>query len=170
MYSAMFSDEEALRIAAQIERKGERFYRVAQKLSDSQEMTNLLELLRRQEEAHAARFESMLDELLAKKGDFEDEAFSEESAAFLSALASEVVFPGGVMASMMNRKIDTIPDLLLYAISTEKDSILFYMELVQNTKVPENIPVFQQIIQEEKRHLFDLQRMLEETKGEENRL
>ena len=94
----------------------------------------------------------------------------EESAAFLSALASEVVFPGGVMASMMNRKIDTIPDLLLYAISTEKDSILFYMELVQNTKVPENIPVFQQIIQEEKRHLFDLQRMLEETKGEENRL
>ena len=159
MYSAMFSDEEALRIAAQIERKGERFYRVAQKLSDSQEMTNLLELLRRQE-----------DELLAKKGDFEDETFSEESAAFLSALASEVVFPGGVMASMMNRKIDTIPDLLLYAISTEKDSILFYMELVQNTKVPENIPVFQQIIQEEKRHLFDLQRMLEETKGEENRL
>lgn len=109
MYSAMFSDEEALRIAAQIERKGERFYRVAQKLSDSQEMTNLLELLRRQEEAHAARFESMLDELLAKKGDFEDETFSEESAAFLSALASEVVFPGGVMASMMNRKIDTIP-------------------------------------------------------------
>ena len=125
MYSAMFSDEEALRIAAQIERKGERFYRVAQKLSDSQEMTNLLELLRRQEEAHAARFESMLDELLAKKGDFEDETFSEESAAFLSALASEVVFPGGVMASMMNRKIDTIPDLLLYAISPEKESILF---------------------------------------------
>ena len=74
------------------------------------------------------------------------------------------------MASMMNRKIDTIPDLLLYAISTEKDSILFYMELVQKHQGAENIPVFQQIIQEEKRHLFDLQRMLRKPKGEENRL
>ncbi len=166
MYSAMFSDEEALRVAAQIERKGERFYRMAQKLSDSQEMTNLLELLRGQEEAHAAKFESMLDELLEKR-ECEGAAFDEETAAFLSALASEVVFPGGVMASMMDRRIDTIPDLLLYAISTEKDSILFYMELVRKTQQPQYIPVFEQIIHEEKQHLFDFQHMLENCKGEE---
>lgn len=165
MKTAMISDVEALRIAVQIEKKGERFYKMAQAMSKSPEMTQLLELLRAQEQKHAERFESMYEDMLRRRQDEDDDTgYDQETGAFLSAIASEVVFPGGVMASMMNRRLETIPDLLMVAIGSEKDSILFYMELVQNTHSEENIPVFLEIIEEEKKHLLDLQQMLEATK------
>ena len=63
MADHQFSDREALHIAVQIERKGERFYRMAQGVAGKGPAGPLLEMLRRQELAHAQRFESMLGQL-----------------------------------------------------------------------------------------------------------
>lgn len=158
-----FTDKEALRIAAEIERKGERFYRMAQGVAGQGAVYNLLEMLRQQEYAHAARFEGMLQKITDKDDDMNVE-YSMETNAFLSAIAAEVVFPGGILASLMNRELKTVRDVLLYAISSEKDSILFYMEMLLETKQDEWKQVLQEIIKEEKEHLYDLQRLLENTK------
>lgn len=158
-----FTDKEALRIAAEIERKGERFYRMAQGVAGEGAVYNLLEMLRQQECAHAARFEGMLQNITEKNDDMDVE-YSMETNAFLSAIAAEVVFPGGILASLMNRQLKTVRDVLLYAISSEKDSILFYMEMLLETKQDEWKMVLQEIIKEEKEHLYDLQRLLEKTK------
>lgn len=161
MQSYRFSDEEALKIAMQIERKGAQFYKMAQGVCDDQNMVKLLKMLEDQELDHAAVFEKYLDEIDAKK-DLEDIPYREEANAFLSAIAAEVVFPGGVMASMMNRNLDSVQDVLMHAIQSEKDSILFYQELILNTHMKGYIPTLERIIQEEKSHLFDLRRLLEE--------
>ncbi len=158
-----FSDREALRIAAQIERKGERFYRMAQGVAKEGPAYNLMEMLRQQEEAHAQRFEAMLERLCAQDEE-DEEGYDMEANAFLSAIASEVVFPGGVLASLMNRQLETVRDVLMHAIGSEKDSILFYMEMLMETKDASFASVFREIINEEKRHLCDLQRLLEKTK------
>lgn len=161
MADHQFSDREALHIAAQIERKGERFYRMAQGVAGKGPAGPLLEMLRRQELAHAQRFESMLDKI---EDGSEDEPYDLETSSYLSAIAAEIVFPGGVLASMMNRRLETVRDVLLCAIGSEKDSLLFYMELLLNTRDEQTAQVLRAIIAEEKRHLVDLQQLLEKTR------
>ena len=156
MADHQFSDREALHIAAQIERKGERFYRMAQGVAGKGPAGPLLEMLRRQE-----RFESMLDKI---EDGSEDEPYDLETSSYLSAIAAEIVFPGGVLASMMNRRLETVRDVLLCAIGSEKDSLLFYMELLLNTRDEQTAQVLRAIIAEEKRHLVDLQQLLEKTR------
>ena len=155
-----FSDCEALRIAAEIERKGERFYRMAMGVTRGGKAHALMEMLRAQEEAHAARFEQMLSEV---EDEGEEESYDAEANAFLSAVAAEVVFPGGVLASLMNRRLETVRDVLLYAIGSEKDSLLFYMEMLLKTRNEGYKRTLEGIIEEEKKHLSDLQQLLEAT-------
>ena len=162
MLTHTFSDREALRIAAEIERKGERFYRMAQNLAGEGAVYNLLEMLRAQERVHAERFERMVAELEVEDEDSEI-PYDYEANAFLTAIAAEIVFPGGVMASMINRKLETVRDVLLYAIGAEKDSILFYTGMLANSKSAAYTQAITEIIQEEKSHLYDLQRLLEKT-------
>lgn len=156
-----FSDREALRIAAEIERKGERFYRMAMGVTRGGKAHALMEMLRAQEEAHAARFEQMLADL--PEDEAEEESYDAEANAFLSAIAAEVVFPGGVLASLMNRRLETVRDVLLYAIGSEKDSLLFYMEMLLKTRKESYRKTLEGIIEEEKKHLYDLQQLLEAT-------
>ena len=154
-----FSDREAIRIAAEIERKGERFYRMALGVAKDGAASTLLQMLRDQEKAHAARFDAML--LKLPREEQQDGEYDLESSAFLSAIAAEVVFPGGVLASLMNHKLDTLRDILLYAIGSEKDSLLFYFEMLTDTQSETLRPVLREIIAEEKKHLYDLQALLE---------
>ena len=154
-----FSDREALRIAEEIERKGERFYRMALGVARGGPAQALMEMLRAQEEMHAARFAQMR----ATLPEDEEETYDAEANAFLSAIAAEVVFPGGVLASLMNRRLETVRDVLLYAISSEKDSLLFYMEMLLKTKNEACKRTLTAIIEEEKKHLYDLQQLLEAT-------
>ena len=155
-----FSDCEALRIAAQIERKGERFYRMAAGVAKNGPAEKLLEMLRQQELGHAIRFEKMEEKIGCMKTD----PYDVEANAFLSAIAAEIVFPGGVLASLMNKKLETVRDILMHAIASEKDSLLFYYEMLTETQDEECANILREIIAEEKAHLCDLQELLENTK------
>lgn len=155
-----FSDREALKIAAQIERKGERFYRMAAGVAKTGPAAKLLEMLRQQELGHAIRFEKMSEKI----ENMQDEAYDLEANAFLSAIAAEIVFPGGVLASLMNKKLETVRDILMHAISSEKDSLLFYYEMLTESEDEECRAILREIIAEEKKHLCDLQELLENTK------
>lgn len=155
-----FSDREALKIAAQIERKGERFYRMAQAVAKNGPAEKLLEMLRQQELGHAIRFEKMGEKIEM----MQDTPYDLEANAFLSSIAAEIVFPGGVLASLMNKKLETVRDILMHAIASEKDSLLFYYEMLTETEDEECTKVLHEIIAEEKKHLCDLQELLENTK------
>lgn len=155
-----FSDREALKIAAQIERKGERFYRMAAGVAKNGPAEKLLEMLRQQELGHAIRFEKMSEKIET----LQDEAYDLEANAFLSAIAAEIVFPGGVLASLMNKKLETVRDILMHAISSEKDSLLFYYEMLTESEDEACKVILREIIAEEKKHLCDLQELLENTK------
>ncbi|MDR3084770.1 MAG: ferritin family protein [Christensenellaceae bacterium] len=159
-----FTDEQAVQIAIKIEKKGAQFYRMARGVCKEGNLVKLLKMLEAQEGDHAAAFEALLD-LLPKKQENSPArgAYSAESSAFLSAVAAEVVFPGGVMARMMSSSLNTVRDILLHAIQSEKDSILFYQEIGLNTEEPALTALLKEIIREEKKHLGDLQSLLEES-------
>ena len=142
-----FNDLEGLRIAVEMEKRGEALYRKVSKLP---EVKAMLEALARDEVAHAAEFEALQKEACARRDACV--SYGEEASAYLSAVAADIVFPGGLMA-LRAEGFDDMRAVLDYAVSSEKDSILFYLELARLSRDPAAREVFLQIAEQERGHM-----------------
>ena len=91
-----FNDLEGLRIAIEMEKRGEAMYRKAARVSRKREVVDMLSALANDEVAHAAEFGRLYEEALARRA--EHASYGEEASAYLSAVAADIVFPGGLMA------------------------------------------------------------------------
>ena len=70
----------------------------------------------------------------------------------MSAVAADIVFPDGLMA-LREEGFDNVRAVLDYAIASEKDSILFYMELARLSSDQEARRVFLEIAEQERGHM-----------------
>lgn len=154
----VFSDLEGLRIAIEMERRGESFYRRAARVSKSEETIAMLNSLADDELHHRAEFERLYKAEL--EGGMSDKAYDDETNAYLTAIAAEVVFPKGLMA-LKEVGFENAEAVLIHAVASEKDSILFYSELSDRTPDEHAKKVFAEIMRQEKGHMFRLQRNLE---------
>lgn len=154
----VFSDLEGLRIAIEMERRGESFYRRAARVSKSEETIAMLNSLADDELHHRAEFERLYKAEL--EGGMSDKAYDDETNAYLTAIAAEVVFPKGLMA-LKEVGFENAEAVLIHAVASEKDSILFYGELSDRTPDEHAKKVFAEIMRQEKGHMFRLQRNLE---------
>ncbi len=157
----VFSDVEGIRIAVEMERRGESFYRRAARVSRSAETVELLEALAWDEQAHRAEFER----LAASRSALSDAAYDDETNAYLTAIAAEVVFPQGLMG-LREAGFENPAAVLRSAIASEKDSILFYAELRERSADERAREVFREIARQERGHLFRLQKQLERVAGQ----
>lgn len=155
----VFSDLEGIRIAIEMERRGESFYRRAARVSRSADAVELLLSLAKDEEHHRAEFERLY-ETEAQSG-LTDAPYDDETNAYLSAIAADVVFPRGLMA-LKDEGFENPEAVLKYAIASEKDSILFYSEMRARTPDEHAKGVFEEITRQERAHLFRLQRQLDQ--------
>ena len=153
----VFSDQEGLRIAIEMERRGESFYRRAARVSKSDETIEMLLALAEDEHHHRAEFERLY--AAEVESGLSDKAYDDETNAYLTAIAAEVVFPRGLMA-LKDEGFENPEAVLQHAIASEKDSVLFYSEMQEHTHDDHAKEVFGEIIRQEKGHLFRLQRQL----------
>lgn len=153
----IFSDLEGIRIAVEMERRGEMFYRRAAKVSRSEETIAMLLSLAGEEQNHCAEFERLHAAELARGAS--QAAYDDETNAYLTAIAAEVVFPKGLMA-LRAEGFENPEAVLMHAIASEKDSILFYTEMQGRTADDHAREVFGEIVRQERGHLFRLQRRL----------
>ena len=150
-----FNDLEGLRIAIEMEKRGEDFYRRAAKVSRSAETVSLLNQLAADEVVHAGEFERLYNSALKCHEAAAEEDYNEETSAYLRAVAADVVFSSGLMA--LRRVGFESPEAVLeYAIGSEKDSILFYAELTECAKSAHCRRTFQEIARQERGHLARL--------------
>lgn len=154
----VFSDLEGLRIAIEMERRGESFYRRAARVSKSAETIAILNALADDELHHRAEFERLYK--AESESGMSDKAYDDETNAYLTAIAAEVVFPKGLMG-LKEVGFENPEAVLNHAIASEKDSILFYGELSSRTPDEHAKKVFAEIMRQEKGHMFRLQRQLE---------
>ena len=154
----VFSDLEGIRIAIEIERRGESFYRRAARVSHNAETVELLEALAWDEQIHRAEFERLY--AAESAAGLSDAAYDDETNAYLTAVAAEVVFPQGLMG-LRDEGFENPAAVLRNAIASEKDSLLFYTELQGRTSDPHARDIFGEIARQERGHLFRLQRQLE---------
>lgn len=147
----IFSDLEGLRIAVEMERRGEDFYRRAAKVSRSEEMVSLLNSLANDEIRHGQEFQKLAEAALPEAC----EAYDDETSAVLTAIAADIAFPGGLMA-LRRTGFDDPVAVLAGAIQSEKDSILFYTELAGCARSERHRAIFVEIARQERGHLARL--------------
>ncbi|MFW6120492.1 MAG: ferritin family protein [Petrotogales bacterium] len=141
----MIGIEELLGIALKVEGTGYSFYK---NLADRTEgdKKELFNRLAEQEREHGETFRKILKKF---ESDEKSKRYDDETAGYLKSLAEVSVFS--------DRNADNPPDNLdeavRIAINVEKDSIVFYSELIDY--IPEK-SALERVINEEKIHLRDL--------------
>ena len=150
-----FTDLEGLRIAVEMEKRGEDFYRRSAKVSKSKETVSLLGKLADDEVVHAREFERLYDRTLQTHENAAEEHYDEETSAYLNAVAADIVFSSGLMA-LRRTGFENPAAVLEYAIHSEKDSILFYSELAGCAKSAQCRETFLEIARQERGHLARL--------------
>jgi len=154
----VFNDLEGLRIACEMEKRGEAFYRNAARVSRKREVIDMLESLAEDERQHLREFNRLYEEAARSRDTFDP--YDDESNAYLSAIAADIVFPGGLMA-LRKEGFDDIHAVLDHAIQSEKDSILFYTELARMSADEKARRMFFEIAGQERAHLQRLSRQKE---------
>ena len=151
----MFSGSELVQVAINIERNGIAFYNTLAERAQDAQTRETFQGLARMEEEHEKTFQAMLESV----GKYEPfEAYAEEHALYLRALANSAIFSDAGMAAEMARDTTGPAEVLQLGVSAEKDSILFYTEMRRVVKEPESTAI-ERIIKEEKSHLWQLLEM-----------
>ncbi|MGJ4850484.1 ferritin family protein [Bacillota bacterium Meth-B3] len=156
----VFSDLEGLRIAIEMEKRGAELYRHAARVSRRPEVVALVHRLERDELDHQREFSAHYERL--RDAHVEAEPYAEESSAYLAAVAADVVFPGGLVEMASHAIVDGPAAILRRAIQSEKDSILFYGEMIERAQSEAARRAFADIVTEERRHMQELIDMLME--------
>lgn len=159
MQAKDFSDLDGLRMAAEMEKRGGAFYKLAARVSRAQEARDLLSSLAADEDIHLREF-SRLYERESNRDDVQ--RYPTETGAYLAALAADIAFPEGVVG--LANSLDRPEAILEQAIRSEEDSIRFYGELARASGCEDTAHIFNDIIKQEKGHLSRLQKMLSDLK------
>lgn len=156
MQQCPFGDLEGLRIAAEMEKRGGEFYRLAARVSRAQEAKELLTSLAADEAIHLREFQRLYEKAESENRD----PYPPERGAYLAAMAAEIAFPEGVVG--LAGQLESPEAILKSAIRSEEESIRFYTELTKATGCAPMASVFEDIIRQETGHLHRLQKMLSE--------
>lgn len=170
-----------MRIALNIEQKGVEFYRQAYDRTGNPEHKLLFSFLMQEELNHAAKFEAIYKTLKQKKhASDEDYLFDADVSRYLQVLVETHVFPqnnlfvnepeiaNGVLETGWKTQIPgqtnsnqlTTKSILRLALLAEKDSIIFYDEMMNNARFPEAKQVFAELKAEEQSHVEKLQELI----------
>ncbi|MFW6380910.1 MAG: ferritin-like domain-containing protein [Bacillota bacterium] len=156
MFDSKFGAAEVIEMAKDIEKRGQEFYEIRAEKTDNQELKDLLLRLASDEKDHYQRFTELANqfELESKENSY---VYNEEVSAYLNALVEFAVFP---VEGRIDKQLEemSVGDVLGIAIRAEKDSILFYQEMLEHNQ-GRTAGVIKKLIDEEKGHLLDLVRM-----------
>lgn len=154
-----FSGYEIGEMAIQIERNGKAFYEVLEKKSNENDMRAFFKYLADQENIHMERFKELRD-TLSKEGYVAPYDW-DEARDYLSALVSKEVFSDSNMGAKIAEQAKDERAAFDAAIGLEKDSLLFYHEMIRFVNAQDH-PLIESIADEERKHI----KVLTEKKAE----
>ncbi|MDH3973273.1 MAG: ferritin family protein [Deltaproteobacteria bacterium] len=149
--SILFSASEVMTIAIQIEKNGLNFYNAMAAKSENKEAKELFKFLADEEVKHYSTFQKLLNGLKKLEISAYDQ---EEYNNYLGALTSSRVFNRDANTAEFVKDLTDL-DAVEIAIEAEKDSILFYYELLEQA-FSEDKNEIEKVIKEEKIHYAKL--------------
>jgi len=148
----MVNLSELLSIALNIEAEGYAFYTNLASAQTDEQSKQLFQNLAQQEREHQEIFKKLINEF-SQPDSSKDNWVSEEVAGYLKSYANMSIFP-----TMTKMKQMSSTEALKLAVEVEKDSIIFYSELLPYAGNERE--TIKKVISEEKRHLMDLLALL----------
>ena len=153
-----FSGCEIAELGIEIEKNGRDFYQVLAGNASDGKLKDTLMTLSRAEDRHITTFQKIFED--ASCDHSSEGSYPEEYFSYINALASQYVFTQKDKGAEIAKGIKTSEEGLEMAIGFEKDSILFFEEMKK--LVPEKSrSLVDALIQEEKKHLWDLTTLLD---------
>ncbi len=159
-----FSGREILEMALRIEENGKRFYADAARASRSDRLRDIFTFLVEEEKRHTEYFKGLLKGLDPEASQAVLDPYAEEARLYINALADSEVFTAADQGEVLANTVGGEKEALEYAIKMEKDSLLFYYELLSMVREKDR-GVVNRIIQEEKKHLTKLNEVRKEIFG-----
>jgi len=145
-----YAGSEILKMAVEIEKKGRAFYDGVVKAIGDDEAKTVFQFLADEEVKHIEVFNRMLKEIDShpEPNPYDDT----EMLLYFRSLIEHKVFPFEEAGHDMRQDVGDPGVAIRIAISLEKDSILFYLELLSKVHQKDH-PVVQKIIDEERDHI-----------------
>jgi len=144
--SLRYSLWDLVEIAVQIEFGGERFYRYAAERNEK--LRDAFLFLADEDKKHAVIFQGLLHPGYEGPGGFD----IKEAIPYVRAIVDSSVLRYLTERREFPEKVVSVSAALEFALGLEKESILFYYELLERIKEKEKTTV-EKIIEEEKKHI-----------------
>ena len=151
----MFSAEDVIAMAVQIEKNAEEVFRRAAKETSNSSLSQFLEWLADEEAKHATKFTELKPGAKATADDREMEALGRQ---LLKGILGDQTFS---LKDVDFSRMDEVQVLLEAAIDFENDTVLFYEMLRSFVQEKEDLEHLDRIILEENNHVRLLQDFLE---------
>lgn len=161
MTNIPFSAEETLKIAIEIEENGKQFYEGMIPEVEETEIEDLFKDLAKQEVNHKNTFKAMLGEAEVERGeDINSLLYGSLEDSYLQALADSKIFNPANENIQAAKRAGSRDELIAVAISLEKDTILYYYEILELAESAEDQELIKKVIEEEKTHVKRLANLL----------
>lgn len=155
----LFTGNQMLEIAIQMEQDGRAFYLAAADNTAAGGAAELFRVLADEEAAHERTFRNMLEE--TQGSDRWSESYEGEHTGYIQALLHSRVLPSAEEGERLAAQSANARDALEFALRFEKDSVLFYGAMMEFAKGPDTDTVAE-IVAEEKRHVARILGLLQQ--------
>ena len=151
-----FSMQEVIEMAVTTERSGQSFYQNASKLARKNNLKELFQYLAEEEEKHLKTFQGFYD-TLKKKAEITPYNW-EEAKLYLEALVDSKFFASPEKAINLAKEAKDELEVIYAAIDFEKDTLLFFYQILDMIRSQEQ-ELVKKIIEQEKKHIQRLSAM-----------
>ncbi len=149
--SNIFNIAEVIDLGIEKEKKRRDFYGLVSESFKEPDIKKLFSRLRDWEDEHIKKFAAIRDTV---KIDESQESYEGELAEYMKALVDDILY-NQVSAKEFSNNVKTPEAAIQYGIGFEKDSILFFTELLKYAE-PVHIEKVRILIEEEKKHIIYL--------------
>ncbi|MFW5985203.1 MAG: ferritin family protein [Halanaerobiaceae bacterium] len=152
MDKTKFNAVEVLEMAKEIELKGKDFYQFHAENHSEPELSELFLKLAKEEQKHYDTFNELSKKAREDARDEVNYIYDYQVSAYLKNLVEFTVFPPD---NELEEGIDDLEEILTIGIMAEKDSILFYREMMEYNQ-GKTAEILERLVAEEKQHLMKL--------------
>ncbi|GAB4277048.1 MAG: ferritin family protein [Candidatus Rifleibacteriota bacterium] len=154
-----YNAEELMELAIQIEKNGKEYFLGMAEKTQNPDVRDIFTYLANEEQSHLENFVKIREKLSESKDEIEiaDEYNTPEMYGYLKAMFDGRVFPNLKTYEEIASEIKTDEQAVYHAISFEKDTVLFFSEILSMLgEKDENRPLILELIRQEKIHIARL--------------
>ncbi|MHC4361514.1 MAG: ferritin family protein [Planctomycetota bacterium] len=159
-----FTADEIFEMAEQIERNGAEYYREAAQNASDKDIKQMLLSMAAMEDGHMETFEQMRKELSGREKEPISFDPDNQGAMYLQAMADARGMEGRISPTKKLTGNESTSEVLDIAINSEKDSVVFYLNLKDLVPVRAGREKVEEIIMEELSHITSLLKRLKTLK------